>query len=570
MKILFLCLLVCSVFGCMDSFPITDALEKASLELVEVGHFKPTITNNSTEWLNLLPNSITVSDDENKELVHIKITYNVIQNNYLSYTDDVWILNSPTDSDQTVTIIGTLSSGEDEKEIEFTVLIERIDGLVLPTPGTVYSDESLVALNREIIFTISSTLSEIDFSYSLNGDPYEKGHSFYPDTLGELTVSFFASKVGYADSETVTRRFTIAEVLTTPTLSTTGGIPLLNQNRVPSGAEIFFTNIEANATFFYTLDGSKPSDSSSTGASFLTSIVSPGSLTIKVFSRKDNFVDSSVVIRSIVVLDPGVPTSIAFSGGETEFYFEEGVVVNQALQTVVEPSEAANSVTYAVTGGLSYDGTTITGTPATSGVYEVIATSTMDPAIKAMSTVYIWEDVPLASMTGGGVVGSGTFSEASGLAVGGNWTLTHSAIVSSASDFHFIVKTVSGYTDPDGDSLPSSVGLFVDKVANANATVTGSLTQTKILSKGKYSLSAVCAGDAPYSSANEIKIFVGSAEAEIREGTTNWTDSKKYETSFFDVDGSSSIQYGLSLSIQPNSLFWGFITEFKLKYIPTL
>lgn len=244
-----------------------------------------------------------------------------------------------------------------------------LDVTFSPAGGSYGSDQTV---------TLSSATADESIYYTTNGTDPTTGSTPYsvPFTvsLGTTTVKAIAAKAGLANSKITSATYIVDYV----------GLPAVNFSPVAgtytSNQSVTLTcDGHADATIYYTLDGSTPTGSSSV---YSTALSVTSTKTIKAFARKSGYDDSSVssALYTINYPDCSTPT-----------FSPNGGTYNSA-QTVTISSTEGSTIYYTTDGS-----TPTTGSASITSGNTISLSTDGDYTIKAFAVKSGYDDSGVAT-----------------------------------------------------------------------------------------------------------------------------------------------------------------------------
>ena len=305
-------------------------------------------------------------------------------------TEGVTVTGSVVAGTSTLTLSGITTSMENVV-ITFTNSESsnvRLDDIVLKgkqaalsvvaTPS-ISPASGAVASGTEVTITCGTDGATI--YYTTDGSTPTSGSTAYnpaskPTITSACTIKAIAIKGGLTDSEVAIANYTIAEPCATPTFSVAEGV-------VDKGTTVTISCGTADATIYYTTNGTAPTTSSSVYSSALTINTNQ---TIKAIAVKDGFANSEVAsatytIRDYATLpfewdDTSTPTGVINNGVSTYSASPYLKFDGTGDELVLKINETPGVLTYDIKGNGFSDGTFKVQASADGSEYTDVATYT--------------------------------------------------------------------------------------------------------------------------------------------------------------------------------------------------
>lgn len=171
---------------------------------------------------------------------------------------------------------------------------------IIPASGAVVSGTAV---------TMTCATEGATIYYTTNGSTPTSSSTAYnpaikPTITSACTIKAIGIKAGLTDSEVASASYTIAEPCATPTFSVAAGA-------VEQGTSVTISTETADATIYYTTNGTTPTTSST---AYNSAITINSAMTLKAIAAKDGYANSEVASASYTVIDY-VTLPFSWAGG---------------------------------------------------------------------------------------------------------------------------------------------------------------------------------------------------------------------------------------------------------------
>jgi hypothetical protein len=387
--------------------------------------------------------------------------------------------------------------------VTYTIAPALLAPVFSPAPGTYTSAQSV---------TISDATASALIYYTIDGTTPTTSSTQYTGAIWQCetqTLRAIAVETGYTNSPTTMAIYTIAPVLPTPTFSPTGGGAWATFATPPN---VTISDSQANATFYYTINGTTPTTSSTLYKGPFTVSTTE---TVQAIAVEAGYSNSAVASMLYTVTSSTLPTP-TFSPAAGTFASAQSVIISD--------STAGTTIYYTT------NGTTPTTTSTKySGAITVSATETLDAI--AVETGQTNSAVATAAYTINSAVSTPTFSPAAG-----SYSAAQTVTISDSTAGSTIYYTTNGTTPTTSSAKYSSaITVSATEMLEAIAVATG-LTNSPPATAA-YTITPVAAAPTfsptpgTYTSAQSVTISDATAGALIyytTNGTTPTTSSTLY------------------------------------------
>jgi hypothetical protein len=231
---------------------------------------------------------------------------------------------------------------------------------IVPTAATPTFSPGTGAVVSGTTVMISSTTTGATIYYTTDGTTPSTSSTQYTAPIAitaATTIKAIATASNFADSAVGTAAYTILPPAATPTFNPAAGAVLV-------GTAVMISSTTANATIYYTTDGTTPSTSST---QYTAPVVISAAMTIKAIATASGFDKSAVGSAAYTILAPAATPTFSPAAG---------AVISGTLVTI--STTTANPTIYYTTDG---------STPSTSSTqYTAPIAITAATTIKAIAT----------------------------------------------------------------------------------------------------------------------------------------------------------------------------------------
>lgn len=257
-------------------------------------------------------NSLTIGDGTNTwKSVTVTGASQTGENTYtdgttLSGTKALYITATAGDGSNNGLRISKVEIYTNEPSVTYSAYCTSIDVTTVETPE-ISPAGGAVASGTEVTITCSTDGASI--YYTTDGTTPTSSSTAYnpaskPTITAAQTIKAIAVKDGLEDSEVASASYTIAVPCETPTFS-------LDEGEYAKGTTVTISTGTADATIYYTTDGSTPTTSS---LIYSSAITINAATTIKAIAVKDGYLNSAVASASYTVIDY-VTLPFSWAGG---------------------------------------------------------------------------------------------------------------------------------------------------------------------------------------------------------------------------------------------------------------
>ena len=453
--------------------------------------------------------TVNIANGDAKALIYYTTDGTTPTAGSTKYTAPITLTNAGPITFDAVAIDGPTSSSV--AIASYTVKQPTAAPTIAPASGSAVSAGSTV--------TITDTDGAATIYYTLDGSTPSAASSKYTapialSTTGKVTVNSIAIDAGISSAITTATYMVSPASVAIPTLTPASGASLL------VGATVTITDTDANATIYYTTDGTTPS-AASTKYTAPFALTTAGAATIK--SIAINGITSSAVATATYTVSPvtvGVPTFTPASGAS--------LLVGATV--TISDSDAAAKVYYTTDGSTPSAGSTRYTAPfalTTAGAATVKAIA-IDGATSSAIATATYTVSPTS-------VATPTFTPASGASLSAGATVTIADTDASATIYYTIDGSAPSaastkYTTPF--ALTTAGATTVKAIAIDGAT-------SSAVATASYTVSPASVATPTFTPASGTSLTVGA--------TVTVADTDASATIYYTADGSTpsaaSMQY---------------------------
>lgn len=344
--------------------------------------------------------------------------------------------------------IRALAAGPDMEDSEIATFTYTV-ALQVAAPTASPADGSMVANNSTI--ALSTATAGANIYYTTNGSDPTAGSNCHNSVIisgapgSQVILKAFATATDMVDSSIETFTYTLQPLADTPSAEPPGGSVVASNTTVT-----LLTGMD-NATIYYTLDGSDPDESSTSGTSAVIT-GSPGdTITLKAIAVATDMEVSDIATFTYTIGLPADTPTASISSGSTVANNTEVLLSSTTNDAVIYYTlDGSDPTQYSLSGS----STTITGAPGAVVTLRAIAIAP-DMAVSDIATFTYYLQPQAATPTA---------SPVSGSIVLNNTTVTLSTVTAGATIYYT--------TDGTSPSAGSTSGNSVIITGTAGTTVT--------------------------------------------------------------------------------------------------